>query len=174
MISVVAVPVVFLFGEPYFVLIRRSRNLSRHANQVAFPGGIVEQGESLQQAMFRELEEEIGVPKEHCKLLGPLSSAVTRKSNLFVQAFLVQIDKPHFRLNKFEVQDVYFVGLSMLRKTNCEEIVLPKGGKTCKFVVDDLVIWGATARIIKDSLPKIVELLGLEGGTDGFSGHEGV
>lgn len=174
MISVVAVPVVFLFGEPYFVLIRRSRNLSRHANQIAFPGGIVEQNESLQQAMFRELEEEIGVSEERCKFLGTLSSTITGKSNLFVQAFLVQIDKPHFRLNKFEVQDVYFVGLSMLRKTNCEEIVLPKGGKTCKFVVDDLVIWGATARIIKDSLPRIVQLLETEGCTDEFSRHQSI
>ncbi len=159
MLSVVAVPIVFIFDEPYLVLIRRARHLNRHANQVAFPGGMVEHDESLVEAMFRELEEEIGVSKDRCDLLGELSSTVTGKSNLFVQAFLVRIDRPHFRLNKFEVQDLYLVGLSLFDRISCDEIVLPSGSRTCRFVVDGIVVWGATARILRDSLVKIKQLL---------------
>lgn len=170
MTSVVAVPIVFIDEEPYLVFIRRSRRLSRHANQIAFPGGIVENEETLTEAMFRELEEEIGVSRTSCKFLGALSSTVTGKSNLFVQAFLVVIERPHFKLNTFEVQDLYFVALSQLKETRCEEVTFPDGRKTCRFVIDDLVIWGATARIVKDSLRKIERLL--EGCRNEFSGDE--
>jgi len=171
LLSVVAVPIVFIFDEPYVIFIRRARHLLRHANQVAFPGGMVEDGETIVEAMFRELEEEIGVAKDRCRLLGTLSSTVTGKSNLFVQAFLVQIDRPHFRLNKSEVQDLYLVSLSLFDRISCDEIVLPSGGRTCRFVIDGIVIWGATARIIRDSLVKIKQLL--EGFRDELSDHQG-
>ncbi|MBC7123228.1 MAG: CoA pyrophosphatase [Pseudothermotoga sp.] len=169
--SVVAVPIVFIEEKPYLVFIRRSRRLNRHANQIAFPGGIVEHEETLIEAMFRELEEEIGVSRNNCKFLGELSATVTGKSNLFVQAFLVLVERPHFKLNAFEVQDLYFVALSQLKETKCDEVIFPDGRKTCKFVIDDLVIWGATARIVKDSLGKIEQLL--EGCRNEFSGDEG-
>uniref|UniRef100_A0A832ID24 CoA pyrophosphatase n=1 Tax=Pseudothermotoga hypogea TaxID=57487 RepID=A0A832ID24_9THEM len=170
-ISVVAVPIVFIFDEPYVVFIRRARHLLRHANQIAFPGGMVEDGETLVEAMFRELEEEIGVSRDRCTLFGELSSTVAGKSNLFVQAFLVRIDRPHFRLNKSEVQDLYLVNLSLFDKIPCNEIVLPSGSRTCRFVIDGIVIWGATARIIRDSLAKIKQLL--EGFKDELSDHQG-
>ncbi|HBT39381.1 MAG: NUDIX hydrolase [Thermotoga sp. 50_1627] len=169
--SVVAVPIVFISKEPYVLFIRRARHLLRHANQIAFPGGVVEDGETPVEAMFRELEEEIGVAKHHCSLLGTLSSTVTGKSNLFVQAFLVQIDRLYFRLNKSEVQDLYLVSLSLFDRISCDEIVLPNGSRTCRFVIDGIVIWGATARIIRDSLVKIKQLL--EGFKDELSNHPG-
>ncbi len=46
--------------EGRILICRRSRNQS-HALKWEFPGGKVEAGESLQQALARELEEELGV-----------------------------------------------------------------------------------------------------------------
>ncbi|MCS7174846.1 NUDIX hydrolase [Pseudothermotoga sp.] len=155
----VAVPIVHLFGSPYVVLIRRARRLKRHPNQVAFPGGIVEENESMVDALFRELEEEVGVLKQNCKLLGKLSPTVTAKSNLYMQPFLVKIELPHFRLNRNEVEDIYFIELKLFEENHCEEIVLPKGGKTFRFKFGDLVVWGATARIMRNSFLQIEHLL---------------
>lgn len=159
MLSVVAVPVVHLFCKPYLVLIRRSRRLKRHPNQIGFPGGILEKDETMVEAMFRELEEEIGISKQNCELLGTLCPTVTAKSNLHVQPFLVRIEQPCFRLNKSEVEDIYFVELNLFKESSCEEVTLPNGAKTFRFKFGDLIVWGATARIIRNSLSKIECLL---------------
>lgn len=145
--------------------------MKRHPNQIGFPGGILEKDETMVEAMFRELEEEIGISKQNCKLLGALCPTVTAKSNLHVQPFLVKIDRPCFHLNKGEVEDVYFVGLDLFRETPCEEVTLPNGAKTFRFKFGDLIVWGATARIIRDSLSKIERLL--EGCENGLRCDEG-
>lgn len=131
---------------------------------------MVEKNETILEALFRELEEEIGISKQNCKLLGILSPTITAKSNLHVQPFLVRIERPCFHLNKGEIEDIYFVGLNLFKESPCEEITLPNGTKTLRFRFDDLIVWGATARIIRNSLPKIEHLL--EGCGNGLHGDE--
>ena len=61
-------------GEsPHLVLIRRTSSVLHHKDQIGFPGGQVEREETYEQAALRETEEEIGVPPELVRILGPLT-----------------------------------------------------------------------------------------------------
>ncbi len=157
--SAVCVPVVYIESEPYLLLIRRSRKLQRHPGQIAFPGGFAEKDESLEQTALRELEEEIGVEEKRCKLLGKLDDTTTASSRIQITPFLVLLNSRNFRLNHEEVEEIYFVKLEIFDSLDCEEVIMPNGTPTIRYRLPGLVIWGATARIIKNSLKQIKEKL---------------
>lgn len=58
-------------AEPGVILTRRTDTLSRHAGQVAFPGGRIDPGDaSPSAAALREAEEEIALPRDRVTLVG--------------------------------------------------------------------------------------------------------
>ncbi|MCK5148384.1 CoA pyrophosphatase [bacterium] len=50
-------------NEPHLIFIRRSADSRHHPGQIAFPGGRVEAGESMEEAAVRECHEEVGSPR---------------------------------------------------------------------------------------------------------------
>src|SRR5438876_7014369 len=60
-------------GRPHVVLTVRADSLGRHSGQVSLPGGVLEPGETFEQAALREAHEEIGLPLEQVRVLGPLT-----------------------------------------------------------------------------------------------------
>lgn len=60
------------------VLTRRPKNLRRHSGQFALPGGRVDAGEELSDAVLRETREEIGIDAGKADILGWLDDFVTR------------------------------------------------------------------------------------------------
>ena len=64
----------FPVGErPHIVLTVRAQTLERHGGQVSLPGGVIEPGETFEEAALREAHEEIALPLEHVRVLGPLT-----------------------------------------------------------------------------------------------------
>lgn len=58
-------------AEPGVILTRRTDTLSRHAGQVAFPGGRIDPGDaSPAAAALREAEEEIALPRDRVEMVG--------------------------------------------------------------------------------------------------------
>ena len=64
--------------EPALVLTRRSETLANHAGQWALPGGRLDDGESVERAALRELQEEVGLRLGEDAVLGRLDDFVTR------------------------------------------------------------------------------------------------
>jgi mutator protein MutT len=58
-----------LVGQGKVLLARRSPRRKAYAGLWSFPGGHVEEGESLEEALGRELREEIGIVAVSCRLL---------------------------------------------------------------------------------------------------------
>ena len=61
-----------------FILTTRSRGLSSHRGQRAYPGGRVDAGETVEQAALRELYEEVGLKLDSASVLGRLDDYATR------------------------------------------------------------------------------------------------
>lgn len=59
-------------GEPGLVLTRRSADLRTDPGYVAFPGGRIDEGESIWDTAGRECEEEVGVPRADVTFHGRL------------------------------------------------------------------------------------------------------
>ena len=65
-------------GDPAILLTLRPVRMGRHSNQYALPGGKVDPGETLEEAAFRELSEELGLSLPRSALLGRLDDYPTR------------------------------------------------------------------------------------------------
>lgn len=70
-------------AKPYdLILMRRtSRKGDKHAGEICFPGGIIDQekDKTLKHTALRETKEELGVPPENITLLGALNDHITPK-----------------------------------------------------------------------------------------------
>ena len=60
-------------AQAHVVLTVRAQTLGRHGGQISLPGGVVEPGESHEQAALREAHEEIALPLAAVRVLGSLT-----------------------------------------------------------------------------------------------------
>lgn len=65
-------------GEPCVPIFQRPTNMSRHAGQMAIPGGRVHDGETVAECAVRELHEELGLSVGADDELGRLDDFDTR------------------------------------------------------------------------------------------------
>jgi 8-oxo-dGTP pyrophosphatase MutT (NUDIX family) len=142
-------------------LVVRPGELRRHAGQVCLPGGVVEAGETEDEAVLRELEEELGVTRAGVTILRRMTPLLVIVSNYRVQPTLAATRfRPHFQPNPAEVAELLEVPLGHLAsaKNLCTQVRTQQG---VEFEVPCLdfqghKIWGATAMI----LGELVALVG--------------
>jgi len=65
-------------GHASMVLTRRASKLRNHAGQWALPGGRMDSGESPEETVLRELEEEVGLKLDFDSIIGRLDDYSTR------------------------------------------------------------------------------------------------
>lgn len=149
--AAVLVPVLAATEEPRLVFTERSDSLSRHAGEISFPGGLVDEGEDLASAVLRESREELGLAAADVELLGALPPVHTVVSGILIVPFVGLLWKdPRFTPNANEIADVLEFPLADLVAAGAERELEHDGGTFHTFVYDmnGRVIWGATARIL--------------------------
>lgn len=150
----ILIPIFEEDGNANMILTRRSRSLRTHAGEMAFPGGKVEDGETIEQAAVREAYEEIGLDPKTVEIEGPLVSSSTMSSFTSLVAIVATIPKPvSYRLNSSEVEKVISFPISYLFKEGVHSVELwpiSGGGEFEMHFFDfgDDLVWGATGRII--------------------------
>lgn len=153
-------------GETRFVLILRKTYKGVHSNQVGFPGGRVEKEDrDLAHTALRETEEEVGIPQEEVEILREMTKLYIPPSNFWVHPFMGIMKKtPVLVPQEDEVESVLEVRLedflhdsSMISETlstsYAKEIQVPA------FLLNDHVVWGATAMMLSEMKEILRKLL---------------
>jgi 8-oxo-dGTP pyrophosphatase MutT (NUDIX family) len=157
----VLVPLFLATGShaPSVVLTKRRADLRRHAGEISFPGGRKDAEDAdLTATALREAEEEIGLERSQVTLLGELPPTSTFVTNYVIHPFLGMIPAGvAWRLSAREVDIVLELPLAAIRsgrtKTNIERRGMTF--ETDAYIVEDHIIWGATARIIEHLLERL-------------------
>ena len=159
--SAIIVLLLPLDEEPYqIILIRRTkRKKDKHSGEISFPGGIFDstKDKNYEDTALREVEEELGIPRENIKIMGCLDDHLTPKG--FIITPFVGYLKKNINMIKQEdeVEEIIQIPVSFFaNKENYKEktymIKYDKIG-VGKFRYTDYkgikyVIFGATSHII--------------------------
>jgi 8-oxo-dGTP pyrophosphatase MutT (NUDIX family) len=146
-------------SEPHLVLTRRRADLRRHAGEISFPGGRRDDEDaSLQVTALREAEEEIGLPREDANMIGELPATSTFATGYLIHPFVATIPGgTAWQLSPREVDAVLELPLQEIREGRTIATLHRRGitFETDAYVVDEHLIWGATARIIEHLLERL-------------------
>jgi mutator protein MutT len=132
---------------------QRAENLAAHSGQISFPGGALEDGETLEQAAIREAEEEVGIPPSAVELIGRLDDVITH-SGFLVAPFVGVIHQPvEYVMQEAEVVEVFEVPLEALLDTRNPEVryvaFREKKYPAYFYHYGRYEIWGLTGRMLK-------------------------
>lgn len=150
-------------GDAHLVLTVRSEHV-RHSGQVSLPGGVVEPGESHRQAALREAHEEVALVDADVRIHGELSFVDIAVSGFRLHPVVATTERsPILLASDIEVARILEIPLSvLLDPARIEWRHMTRGNVPLvapAFVVDDAVIWGATAMVLSEFL----SLLGWSG-----------
>jgi 8-oxo-dGTP pyrophosphatase MutT (NUDIX family) len=152
--AAVLVPIVLREEGPTVLLTQRHANLSKHAGQIAFPGGRMDEGETALSAALREAQEETGLEPSYVLPLGYLDGYLTITQ--YIVTPVVALVREGFSLQAAaqEVDEIFEVPLSFLMDPANRQIQSREWkGMTRHFYVyphGERYIWGATAGMIKN------------------------
>lgn len=137
---------------------KRTHKVKDHKGQISFPGGTYEEADqTLLNTALRECAEETGLKAESIDVLGELDDENTVTSDYTITPFVGLIPWPYqLKLNEDEVAEVIEIPVSALMNQKCRkqvtEILNGKVIDSYEYHYQGNVIWGATARIVKQFL----------------------
>jgi 8-oxo-dGTP pyrophosphatase MutT (NUDIX family) len=150
--------------RPHIVLTVRAHTLDRHGGQVSLPGGVIEAGETAEEAAFREAHEEIGLSPEGLSEIGRLSPIDIQVSGFRLHPVVAASPRrPVLRAADGEVARIVEPTLAdLMDPGRLAWRTLPRETSPLEFpvfLVEGVEIWGATAMVLAEFLA----LLGWEG-----------
>ncbi|WP_425447536.1 NUDIX hydrolase [Dethiothermospora halolimnae] len=179
--SVIA-PLLYVDGEIHLLYEVRAKHLNRQPNEISFPGGKVEDGETFKEAAIRETYEELNIDKSNIRLIGELDYIPT-PYNFHIHSYLAElknIERDNIRYSIDEVDHIFTVPIKFFLRNNpklyyanLETFVeedfpydLIPNGKNYKwkkgrypvyfYKYKEYIIWGITARITKNLIDHLL------------------
>ncbi|MDO4393683.1 MAG: CoA pyrophosphatase [Bacillota bacterium] len=172
----VLVPLVEKDGQLNLLYEVRGSKLDRQPGEICFPGGALEEGETIEECAVRETCEELGIQADDIDVVTQLDTVYTY-NNFAMYCFLGIIDEEvlgRMHFNDVEVESTFLVPLSYFIEnpprvytTHVKPVVsddfpydVVTGGKPYKWrggkgivpvyeAYEGHVIWGLTARITR-------------------------
>lgn len=135
---------------PSVVITRRRRDLRSHPGQLSFPGGRIEEGETVEVAALREADEEVGLRADSVEVVGPGPAFYIPPSRFWVVPVLARWTAPHaLEENPWEVDEILHVPIAhLLDPARWRHTPLSIGTSAWAWQLDDDLLWGATAVVM--------------------------
>jgi 8-oxo-dGTP pyrophosphatase MutT (NUDIX family) len=160
--AAVLVPIFGYPERPGLVFTERRADLRRHAGEISFPGGRRDHpDESLETTALREAHEEIGLDPGSVEMVGALPPIGTFVTGFKVHPFVGLIGSDlEFEPSPAEVETVLAFHLEQLREGFAMRRLVRRGVpiRTPTYLIDEHLIWGATARILGELLQRVSRL----------------
>ncbi len=134
--------------EASLVFTVRSSDMSRHAGEISFPGGLQDPGETLSQTALREASEEIGLDPGTTEVVGALPAVHTTVSGILIVPFVGMMESlPTFVVSEREIEEVLTFTVADLAEVERPVEVAREPGRVWHgfaYELDGYMIWGAT------------------------------
>lgn len=152
--AAVLIPLFERDNQLHVLLTLRASHLKHHAGQVSFPGGKVEpKDKDLIETALREAEEEIGLSRDNCNVLGQLQSYQTLTGFRIKPIVAITPENYVYQMDKNEVAEIFSVPLAFFLNINNHFTVNSQlNGNPHPVTFMPYLhynIWGATAAILK-------------------------
>jgi len=158
--AAVLVPLFKKGGDCHIIFTKRTDTVRYHKGEISFPGGVFDEGDlELQRTVLREAFEEIGLKENDVQIIGVLDDIVTI-TQFIVTPFIGLLPYPYpFKLSSIEIAELIEVPMAALLDEDCfsEREIIRGTGKEVVYAYqyENHIIWGATARILKQFLDLI-------------------
>ncbi len=152
--AAVLIPIFEQKGESFFLLTRRTEEVSTHKGQISFPGGMRHNGESLEYTALRETFEEVGIGPDRVEILGRFHDYKSITGHLvapfagYIKGTFATVPQAAEVAEVLRVPFAIFMDPGRLRT----ERMYRAGSMTDVYFYryEPYEIWGLTAHIIKD------------------------
>ena len=143
-------------GDAHIILTVRSDSV-RHSGQVSLPGGVVDPGETFEQAALREAHEEVALAIDQVRVLGALTPLDIPVSGFRLHPIVaVNPSRPRLMPSDGEVARILEIAVDdLLNPRHVTTIEREREGVALTvpaFRVADVEIWGATAMVLAEFL----------------------
>jgi len=148
-------------GEVRLLLTRRTDEVETHKGQISFPGGMREEGETLERTAIRETFEEIGISGDSMEILGRFHDYLSI-TDVRVTPFAAMLRQPFtVTPQAHEVAEVLLVPTSLFLDPERlfikkDFIIKGKSAGDYSWLFGTHRIWGLTALIIHDFFEEII------------------
>ena len=157
--SKLAAVMIIIFGnEPMILMTERPSTMNHHAGEISFPGGTWhKEDENLLQTAIRETREELGLEISKSMIIGQLEPVRTLNSGFKILPFIAMLNELPNIIPNSEIESVLKIPLfPFLQTIEFDNDPIHKSileMYTLKF--QNHLIWGASARMLKQILVKI-------------------
>ena len=136
------------------ILTRRPSDMRTHAGDVVFPGGVLDpEDDGPVGAARREAWEEIALPPDHVEVIGGLTPVYTRGSEMLVVPVVARVRRPvELVPAPDEVEAIIEPTIDELLDDNAWHTEDWAGHPVWFFEFPEGILWGATARMVRDLL----------------------
>jgi len=143
--AAVAVVVMDGRGLPRVPIFQRTSNMSRHAGQMALPGGRLHQGESAEECAIRELREELGLGVNSADVIGLLDDFDTRSGFTITPVVIwSEAETAALRPSHDEVAELYVIAIPELRAA----VSSAKPGEAFSLRLERVEVFAPTAAML--------------------------
>lgn len=144
----------------HLLLTKKAQDIGYHSDQISFPGGSIEKGETPLQAGLRETEEEIGIKPGALEIIGRFHDDSVPVSGYIITPFAGLLKtEPLFKLQESEVVEIFTVPFwFFMDESNYKPgtvTIMDNEFSVQGYYYDNRFIWGLTCRFIR-SLVEII------------------